>query len=109
MKRTTFWKSDLWRYCVGFGLVGLLFAVDVVIQAMHGQSGEAAGNAFVAVFLLAISLIVGITDRSPAAKHDTRIGTGDLSNAHALAWQDSCLNPGTEINRSRTQDPPTLG
>lgn len=110
MKRTILWKSDLWGFCLAFAGVGLLFAIGAVVQAMHGQSGEAFGNAFVAALLLTVSLAGALIDRGPAKERaKLRVVPGGLPSARALSWQGSCLNPDTPINRDRIKNPPWIG
>lgn len=110
MKRMILWKSDLWRFCLVFAGIGLLFVIGAVVQAMHGQSGEAFGNAFVAALLLTVSLAGALIDRGPAMERvKLEVLRGGLPSARALIWQDSCLNPETPTNRDRIQNPPSIG
>ena len=110
MKKSILWRSDLWRFSLAFAFVGLSFAVLVAFNVVGGRSGEAFGEALVALSWLTVAVGIAFIDRSEALRRNKAFPRRQaLPLAKTIAWQHSCLNPDNLPPGKRNPPPGMIG
>jgi hypothetical protein len=102
-------KSDLTLFAWSFGLMALLMCAYSLNHFFRGEVVE--GLAMASVMLIPLMIAIGFArmKRNRIWEQAGGVASAQKPAFDRATWEESFLNPDSDLNQDRIKNPPTIG